>query len=34
MILHVVDASNEQMETQMYVVYDTLRRLRRATNPF
>ena len=26
-ILHVVDASNEQMETQMYVVYDTLRRL-------
>lgn len=26
-ILHVVDASNEQMETQMYVVYDTLKRL-------
>ena len=26
-IIHVVDASNEQMETQMYVVYDTLRRL-------
>ena len=26
-ILHVVDASNPQMDTQMYVVYDTLRQL-------
>lgn len=26
-ILHVADASNEQMETQMFVVYETLRRL-------
>ena len=26
-IIHVVDASNPQMETQMYVVYDTLRQL-------
>lgn len=26
-IIHVVDGSSEQMETQMYVVYDTLRRL-------
>lgn len=26
-ILHVVDASNPQMETQMHVVYDTLRQL-------
>jgi len=26
-ILHVVDGSSEQMETQMFVVYDTLRRL-------
>ena len=26
-VLHVVDASNPQMDTQMYVVYDTLRQL-------
>ena len=26
-IIHVVDASNPQMDTQMYVVYDTLRQL-------
>ena len=26
-VLHVVDASNLQMDTQMYVVYDTLRQL-------
>lgn len=26
-IIHVVDASNPQMETQMYVVYETLRQL-------
>lgn len=26
-IIHVVDTSNPQMETQMYVVYDTLRQL-------
>lgn len=26
-IVHVVDASNPQMDTQMYVVYDTLRQL-------
>ena len=26
-ILHVVDASNPQMDTQMYAVYDTLRQL-------
>lgn len=26
-VLHVVDASNQQMDTQMYVVYDTLRQL-------
>ena len=26
-IIHVVDASNSQMDTQMYVVYDTLRQL-------
>ena len=26
-IIHVVDASNQQMDTQMYVVYDTLRQL-------
>lgn len=26
-IVHVVDTSNPQMDTQMYVVYDTLRRL-------
>ena len=26
-IIHVVDASSDQMESQMYVVYDTLRRL-------
>lgn len=26
-ILHVVDASNPQMDTQMHVVYDTLRQL-------
>lgn len=26
-ILHVVDASNPQMDTQMYIVYDTLRNL-------
>lgn len=32
-ILHVVDASNEQMETQMYVVYDTLRRLEVGDKP-
>lgn len=32
-ILHVVDASNEQMETQMYVVYDTLRRLEVGDRP-
>lgn len=34
MILHVADASNEQMETQMYVVYDTLRRLEVGDKPF
>ena len=27
-VLHVVDASNPQMDTQMYVVYDTLRQLK------
>ena len=27
-IIHVVDASNPQMDTQMYVVYDTLRQLK------
>lgn len=26
-IIHVIDASNPQMDTQMYVVYDTLRQL-------
>ena len=26
-MIHVVDASNPQMDTQMYVVYDTLRQL-------
>ena len=26
-ILHVVDASNPQMDKQMYIVYDTLRNL-------
>ena len=26
-IIHVVDASNPQMDTQMYVVYETLRQL-------
>lgn len=32
-IIHVVDASNEQMETQMFVVYDTLRRLEVGDKP-
>lgn len=32
-ILHVVDASNPQMETQMHVVYETLRELHAADKP-
>lgn len=32
-IIHVVDASNPQMDEQMYVVYDTLRRLGAAGKP-
>ena len=32
-ILHVVDASNPQMETQMHVVYETLRELQAADKP-
>lgn len=32
-IIHVVDASNPQMDTQMYVVYDTLRQLGVAGKP-
>ena len=32
-IIHVVDASNPQMDTQMYVVYDTLRQLGVEGNP-
>lgn len=32
-IIHVVDASNPQMDEQMYVVYDTLRQLGAADRP-
>lgn len=32
-IIHVVDASNPQMETQMYVVYETLRELGASGKP-
>lgn len=31
-IIHVVDASNPQMDEQMHVVYDTLRQLERQTD--